>query len=69
MQFTNKFGLPQGLVDRLADMPRKPEERLIHVTEGVDSPRPRRLKMEHWDNLEEDVSKRLFALYGQIGHR
>lgn len=46
----------------------RPKDDSISVTALIGPPRIRTLTMKHWDDLEEDVSARLWALLGQGLH-
>lgn len=67
MKITNKFGLPKVMFDVLSKVyPQKPNR--LSVTRLIDSPYLNKLLMKHWDELEEDVSDRLWALLGKSVH-
>lgn len=68
MKITNKFNLPQALVNAVSADIRKPEPMRISCTELIDSPQIRILKMRHWDEIEQDVSELLWALLGRAVH-
>lgn len=64
---TNKNGLPQPIVDALAyDTHRIHGD--ISVTQLIDAPQVRVLKMKHSRELESDVSEMLWALLGTAVH-
>jgi len=67
MRINNKHNLPEALFN-VINKTRKPMENRISVTELIDAPLIRKLKLLHWDNLEEDASERLWALLGQSVH-
>ena len=66
MKLTNRQGLPQALVDAIAN----------HSHQGADysasmltsSPRQLWLKKRHQDELSEDVSDRIWAIFGTAVH-
>jgi hypothetical protein len=65
---TNRNKLPQPLVDAVANDSYSRGDSDISVTELIGPPRIRQLKQK-WDHvLEEDVSDRIWALLGQMGH-
>lgn len=67
MRFTNRFDIPQEVVQAvLAD--RYGHQGDISVTTLLLPPRIRILRRRHWEEIEEDVADRLWALYGQIVH-
>ena len=68
MRFTNKLGLPQPLVDAVTNDPYNAGECEISVTGLINAPRRRQLLAKYDDKIEEDVSDRLWALFGQVGH-
>jgi len=68
MRFTNNLKLPQPLVDAVTNDPYHAGECEISVTGLINAPRRRVLLKRHDDVIEEDVSDRLWALFGQVGH-
>ena len=68
MKITNKYGLPQVFVNALESAPYTKGKAHISVTELINSPRIVQLKRKHWDELEEDVADRVFALFGTAVH-
>jgi len=68
MKFTNKLNLPQPLVDAVTNDPYSAGDCEISVTGLINSPRRRQLLKKHDHEIEEDVSDRLWALWGQVGH-
>lgn len=67
MKFTNKYGIPQEVVDAINN-DRYSHKGNISVTTLLLPPRIRVLRKRYWDQIEEDVCDRLFALYGQVIH-
>ncbi|MBW2036400.1 MAG: PD-(D/E)XK nuclease family protein [Deltaproteobacteria bacterium] len=67
MKYTNKYGIPQEVVDAILN-DRYSHEGDISVTSLLLPPRIRVLRKRHWAEIEEDVSDRLYALYGQVIH-
>jgi len=67
MRITNKHGLPEALV-RAVTPSRRPREDRLHVTQLIGPAWQLKLKREHWDEIEEDATDRLWALEGQIVH-
>lgn len=67
MKITNKYNLPQQLV-LACQGDQAPELGRIRVTQLINPPYIRKLQIEHWDDLEEDVSDRLWALLGTSVH-
>ncbi len=68
MIYTNIHNLPDRVIKQLP-LPRKPEERILHVTELLSSPREHTLLLEHWDDLEVDFSVFLDTLLGTALHK
>jgi Ni/Co efflux regulator RcnB len=68
MILTNRNGLPQPIVDAVTFDTYSRGHSHISCTELIGPPRIRELKRKHQDVLTEDVSDRLWALLGQIGH-
>lgn len=68
MKLTNTLGLPQSLVAAVSFDDRNREGCHYTITELLSPPRQAALKRVHWDELEEDVSDRLWALMGSSGH-
>jgi len=68
MKITNNFNLPESLVNIIKKDIREPKDGEMHVTELVGSPLIRKLRIKHWNELEEDVSDRLWALLGTSVH-
>jgi hypothetical protein len=68
MQITNKYNLPQPIVDAIKNDDYDSEGSDITAS-GLGSP-PQKTALEklYWDDLEEDAIDRLWALFGQIGH-
>ena len=68
MRVTNTHGLPSVLV-KACENQRKPKPDSLSCTELIDSPLVHRLKLEHWDNLEVDVSEMVWAMTGTALHQ
>lgn len=66
MKITNKNNLPEPLVGACAW--HAPVKDRYSVTELVGPPMVARLRREHWDEIEEDVSDRLWAIMGSAMH-
>jgi hypothetical protein len=68
MKVTNKFNLP----DTILNVIRRPQYSKGHadfsVTELLNSPRIVQLKRKHWDELEEDASEMVWSLFGTAVH-
>lgn len=68
MKLTNKRRLPEVVVRAVANDSYTKGEADISVTELLTPPQLRKLKLEHYDELEEDVSDRIASLRGQAFH-
>lgn len=68
MRITNKYNLPQYLVNVLSDTYPARAERLS-VTDLINPPLIRYLQIHHWDKIEVDVSERLTSLLGKAAHK
>ena len=68
MLITNKANLSQPLVDAVLNDGYSRGNSDISVTQLIDPPRKVELIRRHDDKLEEDVSDRIFALFGQAIH-
>lgn len=68
MKLTNKLRLPDAIVRAIANDSYTKGEANISVTELLSPPQLRKLKLAHADELEEDVSDRIYSLLGQSMH-
>lgn len=68
MKLTNRLDLPQPLYDAVANDGYSRGNADISVTQLIDPPRRVELIRRHDDELEEDVSDRIFSLFGQAIH-
>lgn len=69
MRFTNRLNLPQALADAVSNDPYDNGGAWRSVTQLISPPRLVQLKKVHDDEIEEDVSDRIYSLYGQIVHQ
>lgn len=67
MKITNKYNLPESFV-KMATTDYKVTPKRYSATQLLDSTRACILKRRHNDELEEDVSDLIFALFGQLSH-
>jgi hypothetical protein len=71
MKYTNIYNLPQSLVDVIEkntyDMSKSNVKR-IGVTTLNGSPRIRMLTINHWKDLEEDISEHIWRIAGNACH-
>lgn len=69
MKLTNKYGLPAPVVKALTRSDYSKGDSNRSITQLIDSPRVRILRQENWDNLEEDVSEKMWAVLGSAAHK
>lgn len=69
MKLTNKYGLPEPVVKALTRSEYSKGESNRSITQLIDSPRVRILRQENWENLEEDVSEKMWAVLGSAAHK
>ena len=68
MKLTNKFNLPDPIVNAVNNTGYTPGSSDITVTQIIQPPLIRYLTKKHWNDLEEDVSARVWALFGTAIH-
>ena len=68
MKLTNHAKLPETIVRAIENDPYSSEGSDISVTRLIAPPRVRVLEQRHWDELEEDVSDKIFTLIGSSVH-
>lgn len=68
MKLTNRLGLPKAIVDAVANDPYSKGDADISITGLLRPPRIRVLEKKHKEQLEEDVSDRIYSLLGQTMH-
>jgi len=64
MKLTNKFNLPDPIVNAVQNQGYTPGSSDITVTQLIQPPLIRQLNKKHWDDIEEDASDRVWALFG-----
>jgi hypothetical protein len=69
MELTNKYGLPQPVVAALTRSEYSRGESNRSITQLIDAPRVRILRQEHYNELTEDVSEKLWAVLGTGVHK
>lgn len=67
-QLTNKWKLPQPIYEAIRNDPYSSGGANITVTQLIRPPRPVQLMKRHEAKLVEDISGRLWAMYGQLMH-
>lgn len=68
MKITNELNLPASIVEAVKNDSYEPGESDISVTQLIDPPRKVALMGQHYDELIEDASDRLWSMFGQIVH-
>lgn len=68
MKITNKFGLPQPFVDLATKSAYSKGQADYSVTEIISPPRIQRLRVKHWNEMEQDVSDMTWSLMGTMAH-
>lgn len=68
MKLTNKHNIPQVFVNAIERDDYTKGNAHLSVTELINSPRIVQLKRMHWEEIEEDVSDKIFALLGKAVH-
>lgn len=68
MKITNDNDLPQAIVDAVMNDEYSKGESDISVTSLIDSPRKRALTDKYYEEITEDASERIWALFGQAIH-
>jgi len=68
MKLTNKHNLPQTFMNVLHRNSYTKGKAHASVTELISSPRITQLRKLHWDDLEEDVSDKIWAIFGTAIH-
>lgn len=67
MKITNNHNLPESIINAISRN-YIPAKYRMSVTDLVNAPLIRQLKMKHWDELTEDASDRLWMLLGTSLH-
>ena len=68
MKLTNKYSLPQTILNVIARPTYTKGKANFSVTELLTSPRIVQLKRKHWNELEEDASDMVWSLFGSAIH-
>ena len=68
MKLTNIMGLPEAIV-RLCDVEPHNEPGTVSVTTLLKGTREIILERRHWNEITEDVSDRIWAIYGKVAHK
>lgn len=67
-KITNNLNLPAAIVQAVLRDPYTKGDSEFSVTELLQPPRARALKIRHADQIEEDVADVIYRLMGQLGH-
>jgi len=65
---TNRYNLPEPLFKAMQSDEKEIQPNRISVTTLIAPPLIRKLSIEHWNEMEEDVSEKLWALLGTSIH-
>jgi len=68
MHITNKFNLPEAIFNAIRNDPYTSGPCDISVTRLISPPRKVALERQHFKDLEEDASDRVWSLFGQAMH-
>tara|TARA_R100001086_G_scaffold32972_1_gene14957 strand:+ start:156 stop:1067 length:912 start_codon:yes stop_codon:yes gene_type:complete len=68
MNITNLLNLPEPIVEAVRNDPYDRGAAHISVTGMIGPARKRRLELDHADEITEDASQRIWALFGQVAH-
>lgn len=68
MKLTNKFNLPQTFINVIERPTYTKGKANISATEMINSPQIVQLKRKHWDDIEQDASEMVWALFGSAVH-
>ena len=68
MKLTNRNNLPEVFVNLLTRSTYSKGKAHLSATELLNSPQIVQLRRKHWDDIEEDVSDKVFALFGTAMH-
>lgn len=69
MKFTNRYNLPDSIYRLVTKSDYSLSGAEVSVTGLLKPMRQLFLEREHWDEIEEDISDRLWASYGTLMHR
>ena len=64
MKYTNKFNLPESIVNAVKRPSYSRGKSTISVTQLINSPQIVALREKHSDDIEVDVSDQVWALFG-----
>ena len=68
MKITNKFGLPDTIQRAIENDDYSKGDAYLSVTQLLNSPRIIQLRKKHWNKLTQDISDRIWALFGSAIH-
>lgn len=68
MKLTNRLNLPDAILKAVQNDSYSKGDSDYSVTQLLNPARKLILEKRHWDDLTEDVSERLYSLYGQVTH-
>ena len=68
MRITNKFNLPEAVLNVISKDHYVRGDNNYSVTELIESPQVVQLKRRHWDDLTEDAIDRVWSIFGSAVH-
>lgn len=68
MRFTNNYDLPEAVCNAIKNAPYSKGSSDLSITEAMDSPRIRALKIKHKDQLSADFNDFAFSMIGTAFH-
>ena len=68
MKITNKYNLPIEIAKALSTSWYSGDPKKVSVTRLIDTPRQFYLTIRHWEDVEEDVTDRVWTLFGSAIH-
>ena len=68
MKLTNKYGLPQTILNVIARPTYSKGKSNMSITELMTSPQIVQLKRKHWNELEEDAADMVWSIFGTAIH-
>ena len=67
MKLSNMYGLPQAVINAISNF-QKPREDVLRVSELINAPKQKQLRIKYWDFIVEDASDRIWSLLGNAVH-
>ena len=67
MKLSNVYNIPQPMINAMSDF-QEPSEDVLRVSELINAPKQKKLRIKYWKVMEEDASERLWSLLGRAVH-